>query len=291
MNESPSLSSVTKQSQNTEDFELDLLLEAIFWQYHFDFRGYSKASIKRRMSKAKKHFGCETYSLLQNRILHECDLMPKLLTFLTVPVSELFRDPLYYKDLRENVLPHLKTYPSINVWTAGCSTGEELYSLVILFREEGLEERTTFYATDINNDSLKKAKLAIYDLEMMKVFSNNYLLAGGKASLSDYYSTAYGAAKLDSSLRKQVVFSEHNLVSDADFAEMHLVSCRNVLIYFEKELQARVIKLFNQSLSRKGFLWLGSKESLVFSPHVDTFSEFLPDSNFYQKESNITDGT
>jgi len=278
---------VTEVRQNLEDFELGLLLEAIFYQYHFDFRGYSKASIKRRMTKAMEHFGCDTFSLLQNRILQECDLMPKLLTFLTVPVSELFRDPLYFRDLREKVLPHLKTYPSINVWIAGCSTGEELYSLVILFREEGLEERTTFYATDINSDSLKKAKMAIYELDRMKVFSNNYLLAGGKASLSDYYTTAYGAAKLDSSLRKQIVFSEHNLVSDADFAEMHLVTCRNVLIYFEKELQARVIKLFNQSLSRKGFLWLGSKESLLFSPHAHAFSVFLPNTKVYQKETSL----
>lgn len=274
-----------------EDFELELLLEAIFYQYYFDFRSYSKASIKRRMTKARQHFDCDTFSLLQNRILHESDLMPKLLTFLTVPVSELFRDPLYFKDLRENVLPHLKTYASINVWIAGCSTGEELYSLVILFREEGLEERTTFYATDINSDSLQKAKMAVYDLDKMKAFSKNYLLAGGKASLSDYYTTAYGAAKLDSSLRKQIVFSEHNLVSDADFAEMHLVSCRNVLIYFDKSLQARVIKLFNQSLSRKGFLWLGSKESLLFSPHAHAFTAFLPKAKVYQKETNLNHDT
>lgn len=280
-------SPVTEPRQNSEDFELGLLLEAIFYQYHFDFRDYSKASLKRRMTKAREHFACKSFSMLQNRILHESNIMTTLLAFLTVPVSDLFRDPAYFKNIRENVIPHLNTYPTINVWVAGCSTGEELYSLVILFREEGLEERTTFYATDINSDSLNKAKKAIYDLDRMKVFSRNYLLAGGKASLSDYYSTAYGAAKLVSSLKKRIVFSEHNLVSDADFAEMQLVSCRNVLIYFEKELQARVIKLFNHSLCRKGFLWLGSQESLHFSPHAHAFTAFMPKSNLYQKETRL----
>lgn len=286
----PAPAPITEQRQNLDDFELGLLLEAIFFQYYFDFRGYSKASLKRRMIKAREHFSCATFSMLQNRIMHERNIMPKLLSFLTVPVSDLFRDPLYFKNIRQNVLPHLTTYPSINVWVAGCSTGEELYSLVILFREEGLEERTTFYATDINNESLKKAKVGIYELDRMKKFSQNYLLAGGKASLSDYYTTAYGAAKLDSSLSKRIVFSEHNLVSDADFAEMQLVSCRNVLIYFEKDLQARVIKLFNHSLCRKGFLWLGSQESLHFSPHAHTFTEFMRNPKVYQKQTSLDRG-
>lgn len=270
-------------SDTTDDIELRLLLEAIYRKYHYDFRGYSMASVKRRMSQAKAHFGCETFSLLQDRVLHDPGVLPKLLSYMTVQVSELFRDPSYFKAIRELVVPHLRTYPSLKVWVAGCSAGEELYSLAILFREEGLEERTLFYGTDINPDALQRAEAGVYSLDRIPLFTENHRKSGGKSSLSDYYTAAYGAAVFDKTLRRRAVFSDHSLVSDAVFAEMQLISCRNVLIYFDLEIQNRAIGLFQDSLVRKGFLGLGSKETLRFSQHCDAFTDFAHDQRIYQK--------
>lgn len=267
----------------TNDLELRLLLEALFQKYHYDFRGYSMASIKRRLSQAKDHFECRSFSLLQDRILHHPELLPELLGFLTVQVSEMFRDPSYFLALREKVVPHLRTYPSLKIWIAGCSSGEELYSFVILFREEGLEDRTLFYATDINPDALRKAESGVYGLDRIQLFTENHRRSGGKSSLSDYYTAAYGGASFDKSLRQRVVFSDHSLVTDAVFAEMQLISCRNVLIYFDRDLQDRAIGLFGDSLSRKGFLGLGAKESMRFSAHANSFHEFARDERIYQK--------
>ncbi|HTM79859.1 CheR family methyltransferase [Asticcacaulis sp.] len=267
----------------TEDIEIRLLLEAIFRKYHYDFRGYAMASVKRRLIQARDHFKCATFSALQDMILHDPGMMTAMLPYLTVQVSELFRDPLYFKAIREKVVPHLKTYPSLKVWIAGCSTGEELYSFAILFREEGLFDRTLFYATDINHDALKKAEAGVYSLDRLKLFTENHRLSGGKSSLSDYYTAAYGAASFDKSLRKNVVFSDHSLATDAVFAETQLVSCRNVLIYFDRDLQDRAISLFHDSLARKGFLGLGSKETLRFSSSADDFSDFEHTERIYQK--------
>lgn len=268
---------------DTEGIELDLLVEAIFRKYHYDFRDYSAASLKRRLLQAREHFGCHTFSALQERVIHEDTLLPRLLGYLTVQVSEMFRDPSFFRALREQVMPHLRTYPSLKVWVAGCSSGEELYSLAILFREEGLEERTMFYATDINTDALRKAEAGVYDLERISLFTANHQRSGGKSSLSDYYTAAYGAAVFDKSLRRRTVFSDHTLASDAVFAEVQLVCCRNVLIYFNRELQDRAVGLFKDSLVRRGFLGLGSKESLHFSAHAAEFSEFNRDARLYQK--------
>ncbi len=267
-----------------EDLETRLLLDAIFHQYHYDFRGYSMASVKRRLKQAKEHFECRSISELQHRVLHEPAVLPELLSYLTIQVSDLFRDPAYFLALRESVIPHLRTYPSLKVWVAGCSAGEELYSLVILFREEGLEDRTMFYGTDINPRALERAEAGVYDLESIPRFTENHRKAGGKSSLSDYYTAAYGSAVLDKSLRRRTVFSDHSLVTDAVFAEMHLISCRNVLIYFDQDLQNRAIGLFSDSLIRKGFLGLGSKESLRFSKRAGDFSEFARDERIYQKQ-------
>jgi chemotaxis protein methyltransferase CheR len=267
----------------TEDIEIRLLLEAIFRKYHYDFRGYAMASIKRRLLQARDHFNCQTVSALQDMVLHDPGMMTAMLPYLTVQVSELFRDPLYFKAIREKVVPHLKTYPSLKVWIAGSSTGEEVYSFAILFREEGLFERTLFYATDINHDALKKAEAGVYSLDRIKLFTENHRLSGGKGSLSDYYTAAYGAASFDKTLRKNVVFSDHSLATDAVFAETHMVSCRNVLIYFDRELQDRAITLFKGSLARKGFLGLGSKETLRFSSSADAFTDFAHDERIYQK--------
>jgi chemotaxis protein methyltransferase CheR len=266
-----------------EALELRLLLEAIHEKSRYDFRGYSFASVKRRLTQARDHFDCASFSELQHRVLHDPKFVPQLLPYLTVQVSELFRDPAYFLALRTQVLPHLRTYPSLKVWVAGCSAGEELYSLAILFREEGLENRTIFYATDINTDALKKAEAGIYEIDRIALFSENYRKAGGKTSLSDYYTAAYGSAKFDQSLRKRTVFSDHSLVSDSVFAEMHLVSCRNVLIYFNRELQDRAVGLFKDSLVRRGFLGIGAKESLRFSSEAGAFSEFCRLERIYQK--------
>lgn len=267
----------------TEDIEVRLLLEALFQRYHYDFRGYSLASVKRRLKQARDRFHCSSMSMLQDRILHDPAALPDFIAVMTVQVTEVFRDPQYFKMIRERVIPHLRTYPSLKIWIAGCSSGEELYSFAILFREEGLEEKTIFYATDINADALKKARAGVYDLGRLPLFTENHRKSGGKSSLSDYYTAAYGRARFDSSLRDRAVFSDHSLVTDQVFAEMHLVSCRNVLIYFGRELQDRVVGLFRDSLIRKGFLGLGARETLTFSTHADAFSEFARDERIYQR--------
>lgn len=265
---------------------MHLLLEAIFRRYHYDFRSYSPASLKRRLVQAREHLGCLTFSQLQHKVLHDETVLPRLMRFLTIQVSEMFRDPSYFRALREKVAPHLKTYPSLKVWVAGCSEGEELYSLAILFREEGLENRTLFYATDINPEALAKAEAGVYELERIALFSENHRNSGGRTSLSDYYTGAYGAAVFDKSLRKRTVFSDHSLVSDSVFAEVQLVSCRNVLIYFDRGLQDRALGLFKDSLVRSGFLGLGSRETLRFSKHASAFTEFDSDERIYRKKGN-----
>jgi chemotaxis protein methyltransferase CheR len=266
-----------------EDLEVELLLEALFQLYHYDFRHYARASIKRRLQQARTQLGFKTTSAIQDRLLHDPAMLPRLLDFLTVQVSEMFRDPSYFQALREKVLPHLGTYPSLKVWIAGSSTGEEVYSLAILFKEEGLYDRTIFYATDINPEALAAAEAGVYALDRIRKFTENHQKSGGKSSLSDYYTAAYGRAAFDKGLRNRVVFSDHSLVTDAVFAEMHLISCRNVMIYFDRPLQDRAIGLFHDSLTRKGFLGLGSKESLRFSAHAKAFSEFVGPEKIYQR--------
>lgn len=266
-----------------EDIEIQLLLEALYQRYHYDFRHYARASIKRRLKQACDRFGFETFSILQERLLHDSTILPSLLDYLTVQVSEMFRDPTYFRAIRDKVVPHLQTYPSLKVWVAGCSSGEELYSLTILFREEGLEQRTLFYATDINQDALRKAEAGIFGLDRMRLFTENHRRSGGKSSLSDYYKAAYGRASFDKSLRQNVVFSDHSLATDAVFAEMHLISCRNVLIYFDRPLQDRALALFKDSLARKGFLGLGAKESLRFSNQASSFIDFVREEKLYQR--------
>jgi chemotaxis protein methyltransferase CheR len=272
-------------SEKIEDIEIRLLLEALYRRYHYDFRNYAQASIKRRLRQARDRQGVGTFSALQDKLLHDPQAAARVLRFLTVQVSDFFRDPSYFKAIRETVVPHLKTYPSLKIWIAGCSAGEELHSFAILFREEGLEDRTLFYATDINQDALEAAARGIYPLDRMQAFTENYRLAGGKASLSDYYTTGYGGAVFDKSLRERVVFSDHSLVTDAVFSEMQLISCRNVMIYFDKPLQDRAVGLFRDSLGRGGFLGLGSKENLRFSEHMGAFTEFVREEKIYQRRA------
>lgn len=265
------------------DIEIRLLLQAIFLRYGHDFRDYAPASLKRRMLQAQQRMGAPSISALQERVLHDNGQFDQLLQYLTVPVSEMFRDPAYFLALRRHVVPVLRTYPSLKIWVAGCSTGEEPYSLAILLHEEGLLERTILYATDINHASLDKARKGIFSLEHMQSFTRNYQRAGGSSSFSDYYTAAYGGALFDRRLRDSITFADHSLATDAVFSETQLVSCRNVLIYFNRALQDRALGLFYDSLSRRGFLGLGSKETLDFSAYADRFEAVSRPDRIYRR--------
>ena len=258
-------------SDRTQDIELRLLIEAIYLQYSYDFRDYSGSSLKRRIVHAMRQFDCASISELQARIIHEPAAFMQLLQFLTIPVSEMFRDPSYFLALRQEVVPFLRTYPSLKLWVAGCSTGEEVYSLAILLHEEGLLERSIIYATDINPHSLEKAKRGIFPIDNMRLYSENYQRAGGKGSLSDYYTAAYDGALFERFLCANVTFADHSLATDSVFSETQFISCRNVLIYFNKTLQDRAFGLFHESLGHRAFLGLGSKESLDFSAYAGRF--------------------
>ncbi len=263
--------------------EIGALAEAIFSRYNHDFRDYSPASLRRRVLYALTQFQVTTIADLQERVLRSPDAFLRLLQFLTVPVSEMFRDPGYYRALREQVMPVLRTYPSIKVWVAGCSTGEEVYSMAILLREEGLLEKSILYATDINPQSLDKARQGIFALGTLKNYTANYQRSGGLRSLSDYYTAAYDGARFERSLRDKITFADHSLATDSVFAETHLISCRNVLIYFNKRLQNRALGLFHESLCRRGFLGLGSKESLDFSCHAKGFEDVVRTERIFRK--------
>ncbi|MCA2011020.1 protein-glutamate O-methyltransferase CheR [Pararhodobacter sp. CCB-MM2] len=280
------------QTQSLETVELQLFLEALYRRYHYDFRSYSASSLQRRAELACERLNCATISDLQRRLLHEPDLLPDIIDAMTVQVSELYRDPSYYAAIRRDVIPHLKTFPSLKVWVAGCADGEELYSLAILFKEEGLFDRTLFYATEINRRALAKAEAGVYDIDRMGAFTRNYQAAGGRASLSDYYTAGYGRAVFDRALRTRTVFTEHNLASDQVFSEVHLVSCRNVLIYFDGALQDRAVGLFRESLARGGFLGLGAHETLRFSDHASAFQPFDEGQRIWRRTalSEVTHG-
>jgi chemotaxis protein methyltransferase CheR len=265
------------------DIEFQLLIEAVYHLYHYDFRDYAQASLRRRLRTAMLRFQCETLSQLQDRVMREPQMFHALLDHLTVQVSEMFRDPSYFRALREHVVPLLRTYPSLKVWVAGCSSGEEVYSLAILLREEGLLSRTLIYGTDINPHTLQRAEAGVYPIDRVAGFTVNHRESGARSSLSDYYTAAYGRAIFDKSLREHIVFSDHSLATDSVFAEVQLVSCRNVLIYFNTTLQDRALGLFRESLCRRGFLGIGSKESLRFSSQSGAFETFVRPDKIYQK--------
>ena len=265
------------------DGDLMPLLEAIYARYHHDFRRYAEASLVRRVRSALVHFGIESVPQLTAKIINDPAMFDVLLRFLTAQVSDMFRDPTYYRALREKVFPALGTYPSIKVWVPGCATGEEAYSLAILLAEEGLLDRTLIYATDINAESLRAAEDGIYDVARFARFSEAYLAAGGKDSLSSYYTARYSSAVLDRALKRAILFSDHSLATDSAFAEVELISCRNVLIYFERELQDRAVGLLRDSLCRRGFLGLGIKETLRFSRHAASFAEVDRDNRIWQR--------
>lgn len=265
------------------DIELRLLMEAIYLRYSHDFRDYAPASFKRRAMHAIAQMGLPTVSSLQDRILRDPQVFAQLLGYLTVPVSEMFRDPTYYLALRQHVAPVLRTYPSIKIWIAGCSTGEEVYSMAILLREEGLLERAIIYATDINPGSLDKARAGIFAMDNVRQYTANYQKSGGISAFSDYYTAAYGGALFDKSLVQGVTFADHSLSTDSVFTETQLISCRNVMIYFNKALQDRALGLFADSLSHRGFLGLGSKESLDFSSEAKRFEPLVKSERLFRK--------
>lgn len=264
------------------DIQLHLLLEGVFLKYQHDFRNYSRSSLRRRVQQAMDHFGCTTVSGLQDKVLNDAELFSRMLQFFTVQHSEMFRDPQHFRLLAEEVLPMLATYPSIKIWVAGCSNGEEVWSLAILLHEQNLLERSVIYATDINAQALRTAESGIYASNRIAQFSTSYLEAGGRRSLSDYYHAAYDKAVFDRSMRRHMVFADHSLATDNVFSEVHLVSCRNVLIYFDRRLQDRALRLFRESLVPRGYLSLGSKESLAFSAHVDAFAPLHTEQRIYQ---------
>ena len=265
------------------EIELRLLLEAIYAAYHYDFRQYAVASLKRRLAQAMIRLDCRNLSALQEKVLHDPQVFPLLLEYLTVQVSDLFRDPPYYLALRRSVLPTLATYPWLKIWVAGCSTGEEAYSLAILLEEEGLLERTLIYATDINSESLRRAQSGVYELDRLRQFTLNHRESGGKGSLSDHYHAAGQSAVMDPRLRSRITFADHSLATDSAFSEVHLISCRNVLIYFNRELQDRALGMFQEALVLRGFLGLGTKESIRFSAHADAFVDYRPEEKIYRK--------
>ena len=276
-------SEATLGRNELEKLEIELLLEGIYRHYGFDFRSYAYSSLRRRLWKRIDAEGLGSVSALQNAVLHDPEVMERLLRDLSVNVTAMFRDPTFYVAFRNQVVPLLRTYPFIRVWHAGCSTGEEVFSMAILLTEEGLYDRCRIYATDINDIVLRQAKQRIFPLDRMQEYTDNYIKAGGKRSFSEYYTAMYEGALFSPALLKNVVFSQHNLVTDGSFAEFNVILCRNVLIYFDKSLQGKVHGLFYDSLSTFGVLCLGSKESLKFSRYEHCYEELNPREKIYRK--------
>jgi chemotaxis protein methyltransferase CheR len=266
-----------------EALEIELLLEAVHRRYGFDFREYAPSSLKRRLWRRIRAEGLESVSGLQERVLHDPAVMEQLLLDLSISVTAMFRDPSFYVAFREKVVPMLRTHPFARIWVAGCSTGEEVYSLAILLEEEGLRERARIYGTDINQAVLEQARTGVFPLDRMQDYTRNYIKAGGKRAFSEYYVAAYDGAQFQRSLVDTVVFAQHNLVSDRSFNEFHVIVCRNVMIYFDRPLQDRVHRLFYESLAPFGVLALGHKESIHFSRHEGSYEELDALEKLYRK--------
>jgi chemotaxis protein methyltransferase CheR len=275
------------RESDIERIEINLLLEAIFNRYGYDFRHYAKASIKRRIKNLLRKNNIKYISELIPEILHNESFFEQNVYDFSITVTEMFRDPGFYKSLKEDIIPYLKTYPFIKVWHVGCATGEEVYSFAIFLKEAGLDKKTTIYATDFNEEALKTAKEGIYSLEAVKKFTANYQKAGGQHTFSDYYHAKYKSAIINQNLKANITFANHNLVTDGIFGEMHLIFCRNVLIYFDKNLQNRVLRLLDESIIRKGFLALGSKESLSFTAIENKYNITDGKNKIYQKKNEF----
>lgn len=268
-----------------ENIELQLLLQAIYLKYGYDFRNYAKASIKRRVLHRMNKEGITNISTMQHKVLYDVGFFERLLLDMSVNVTEMFRDPSFYLALREQVLPKLASYDYIKIWHAGCSSGEEAYSMAILLKEANLYDKTQIYATDMNQVVLKQAKEGIFSIRRLQQYTTNYQKSGGKEAFSNYYTAHYDHVVMDKTLKEHILFSDHNLAVDNVFGEMHLILCRNVLIYFNRELQDRVIGLFMDSLCDSGFLCLGTKESLRLSKYSNNFDYILQKEQIYVKKS------
>lgn len=272
---------------DTATFEINQLLDAIFFRYGYDFRNYARASLERRINNRCTLSGLNNISEMIPKIMYNSDFFDLFLKDMSVTVTEMFRDPHVFKEIRNNVIPQLKTYSRINIWHAGCATGEEVYSMAVLLEEEGLLRRSRIYATDFNNHSLEIAKKGIYPVDKMKLFTKNYLDSGGRASFADYYLAKYNSAKMKESLKNNITFANHNLMRDKVFAQMNLIVCRNVLIYFDNELQNRTLTLFKESLINRGYLVLGDKETINFTNGKNDFEECCSKERIYRKKNEI----
>jgi chemotaxis protein methyltransferase CheR len=270
-------------SENVEALELDLLLEAVFRLYGYDFRDYARTSMRRRIANIMRQEGAATISALQEKVLHDRGCFERVLNGISVNVSAMFRDPGFFLAFRQHAVPLLRTYPFIRIWQAGCSLGEEAYSLAILLEEEGLYDRALIYATDINEVTLRQARDGIYPAELMQKYTQNYVQAGGQRSFSEYYTARYEFAILRPALQRNIVFSQHNLVSDAPFNEFNVILCRNVMIYFNQTLQERTHQLFYNSLGMFGILGLGSRESLRFMPQEPFYEPLVESEKLYRR--------
>jgi chemotaxis protein methyltransferase CheR len=266
-----------------ERIEVRLLLEAVYQRYGYDFRQYALSTMKRRIVKRMGEEGLPTITALQDHLLRDPAVMERLLLDFSITTSTMFRDPGFFRCLREKVTPLLRTYPILRIWHAGCSCGEEVYSLAILLKEEGLYKRTRIYATDFNEASLEKAKQGIFPLSRMKIYTQNYIEAGGLGTFSDYYTTKYEGARFQPSLAKNIVFAQHNLATDGSFNEFNVILCRNVMIYFNRELQNRVHELLYGSLAHLGILGLGEKENLLFSPREKDYEPLDEKERLFRK--------
>jgi len=272
------------QTVKNQNIEIDLLLEAIYLKYGYDFRGYARASVRRRVLQQLSKSQLGTVSEMIHQLLYDQQYFETLLVDLTVNVTEMFRDPAFFKAQREAVIPRLRKRPSLKIWHAGCSSGEEVYSMAILLQEEGLYKNARIFATDANEAVLKKAQKGVFDANRMKTYTRNYMKAGGLEAFSDYYTSRYGLAMMKNVLKENIVFSHHNLVTDGVFGEMDMILCRNVLIYFNRELQERVFNLFWESLGPGGFLCLGTAETIRFSKHSDDFENMVENEKIFRKK-------
>jgi len=276
-----------KYRPDCQRFEIDQLLEAIVFRYGYDFRHYARASLTRRILNRVEQSNLGSISEMIPKIMHDPVFFDLFIKDMSISVTEMYRDPSVFKAIRDKVFTALKTYSKVNIWHAGCATGEEVYSMAIMLKEEGLLKRTRIYATDFNNQSLDFAKKGIYAANKIKLYTQNYIAAGGKASFSDYYRARYESAKIDESLKPYITFANHNLIKDQVFAEMHLIICRNVLIYFDKVLQDRVLNLFFDALVHRGFLVLGDRESIDFSTVKERFEVYTRNERIFRRSANL----
>jgi len=274
------------EAQTIKDDEIELLLDELHRKHGYDFSDYSRASMKRRLNRLITLDKFPSFAEMRYRLMHDETYLRRFIEEVTVNVTEMFRDPEFFKYLRQHILPTLGTYPLIRIWIAGCASGEEAYSMAILLKEANLLHKSLIYATDLNPRVLEKAKSGIFPLKQIRQYSENYLLSGGYEDFSSYYSAKYDVAIFNEVLRKKIVFSTHNLVSDSSFNSFQLILCRNVLIYFNTHLQGRVFDLMDKSLETLGYLALGTKETMRFAKIANRYKQVDPREKIWRKHDH-----